>query len=146
MMLWDSGKGKDYTIPLVKTTIRFFQSEVDTRYCASLHLAFVSCVLWGHELVLDEPSEIKPSFGTSRNVEWDGERTPAKSCTYPDREKCRCYGAGVYVTENADTCENCVNQGTHSLRLGKSICARRIDKVQAKNELCDGRHDTSASF
>ncbi|MDR0417999.1 MAG: DNA topoisomerase 3 [Puniceicoccales bacterium] len=102
--------------------------------------------VYAAKLVLDENNGIKFSFPNSREFESDEELTLEKLKTYSFLGKCCCCGSNVYMTESAYICENFVNEKKCPLRLGKRILEQRIDEVQAKKLLEEGKSDLLENF
>ncbi|MDR1366985.1 MAG: DNA topoisomerase 3 [Puniceicoccales bacterium] len=102
--------------------------------------------MYAAKLVLDENNGIKFSFPNSREFESDEELTLEKLKTYPFLGKCCCCGSNVYMTESAYICENFVNEKKCPLRLGRRILEQRIDEVQAKKLLEEGKSDLLENF
>jgi DNA topoisomerase-3 len=98
------------------------------------------------KLILDENNGIKFSFPNNRELESDEELTLEKLKTYPILAKCCCCGHAVHITEGAYICENFVVEKKCPLRLGRRILEQRIDEVQAKKLLEEGKSDLLENF
>ncbi|MDR1906914.1 MAG: DNA topoisomerase 3 [Puniceicoccales bacterium] len=102
--------------------------------------------MYAAKLILDENNEIKFSFPNSHEFESEEELTLEKLKTYPILGKCCCCGGNVYVAESAYICENFIDEKKCSLRLGRRILGQRIDDVQAKKLLEEGKSDLLENF
>ncbi|MDR2372259.1 MAG: DNA topoisomerase 3 [Puniceicoccales bacterium] len=98
------------------------------------------------KLILDDNNEIKFSFPSNREFESEEELTLEKLKIYPNLCKCCCCSGNVYATESAYICENFVNEKKCSLRLGRRILEQRIDEIQAKKLLEEGKSDLLENF
>jgi DNA topoisomerase-3 len=98
------------------------------------------------KLILDEDNAVKFFFPSSREFGSEDELTPEVLKAYPLLEKCCCCGAGVYMTEGAYICENFVSEKKCPLRLGRRILEQRIDEIQAKKLLTEGKSDLLENF